>query len=101
MTPTEHAEAILKAIDWATLGAYRPEPFPALLAAVEAAMQDARVEERGKIVEWLTSEASARLEKRGHVMSGGGPEYDLGRATGYGHAAHQIKALAHKGVGDA
>ena len=98
MTPTEHAEAILKA-------AFETLPMEhvddAILAAIEAAMQDARAEERGKIVEWLTSEASARLEKRGHVMSGGGPEYDLGRATGYGHAAHQIKALAHKGVGDA
>ena len=81
MTPTEHAEAILKATGWG------PQFFPpgsraAILAAVQAAMQDARVEERGRIVDYL--------------MDPDRCEY--GRCVAA--YAESIEALAHKGTGD-
>ena len=46
MTATEHAEAILKAAGSSLRHYTMPATRAAILAAVEAAMQDARVEER-------------------------------------------------------
>ena len=81
MTATEHAEAILKATGWG------PQFFPsgsrtAILAAVEAAMQDARAEERGRIVDYLMD--PNRCEYGRSVFA----------------YAESIEALPHKGAGD-
>ena len=105
MTPTEHAEAILKAIDWATLGAYRPEPFPALLAAVEAAMQDAMAEERGQIVGWLVDAHDKIADDLSDTLEAiSGSQRERGSFNGYPYFrafAVAIRDLAHKGAGDA
>ena len=91
MTPTEHAEAILKAIDWATLGAYRPEPFPAILAAVEAAMQDARAE--------ALELAAVRAEQIAECSNTSG--FNSCCESVGEDIAVAIRDLAHKGAGDA
>jgi hypothetical protein len=51
-----------------------------------------------KIIAWLETEQAKRLKYRAHIMSGGGPDYDLGRATGYAHAAWAIQSGAYRGA---
>ena len=91
MTATEHAEAILKA-------AFETLPMEhvddAILAAVQAAMQDARADERKQIVEWLQSQAPAA-----HInASCDDGDADLGWVMDI--LADELRDQAHKGTGD-
>ena len=90
MTATEHAQAILKATGSSLRHYTMPVTRTAILAAVEAAMQDARADERARIVGWLRDHAKffANDEiSRIHVA--------------IETLAVAIEALAHKGTGDA
>lgn len=49
-------------------------------------------EQIGVVVRWLRAEHDKRIARVGHVMSGGGREYDIGRATAYAHAAEMIES---------
>ena len=95
MTATEHAEAILAIMERAV--SYRSphtHTQPAILAAVEAAMQDARAGERKQIVEWLQSQAPAA-----HInASCDDGDADLGWVMDI--LADELRDLAHKGTGD-
>ena len=53
-------------------------------------------EERAAIVALLRKMEADRLSRVGHIMSGGGRDYDIGRATGYGHAAAMIERGEHQ-----
>lgn len=52
-------------------------------------------QERAAVVAWLRKQSAARFGKVGNIMSGDGPQYDTGRATGYAHAADLIERGAH------
>ena len=56
--------------------------------------------EREEIVAWLREQETERLEQIGHGLSGGGPQYDLGRATAYAHAADAIERGDFKESGE-
>ena len=99
MTPTEHAEAILKATGWG------PQFFPpgsraAILAAVQAAMQDARAEERARIVGWMQADnekCDCFAYDECECACGG---WNSCKMASMGTIADRIEALAHKGAGD-
>ena len=93
MTATEHAEAILKALGFE--GEIQLRLHTLCLPQVEAAMQDARVDERKQIVEWLQSQAPAA-----HInASCNDGDADLGWVMDI--LADELRDQAHKGTGDA
>lgn len=47
-------------------------------------------------VKRLEQEFAVRSSKVGGIMSGGGRDYDIGRATGYAHAAAILKLLENR-----
>ena len=88
MTAIEHAEAILKATGWG------PQFFPlgsraAILAAVEAAMQDARAEALRE-AEDMTKARLKLCDEQG-LTERGYEAFCIGS---------MLRALAHKGAGD-
>ena len=96
MTATEHAEAIAKACGMSPLN------FACLsdriLAAVEAAMQDARVEERGQIVGWMQADnvkCDCFAYDESECACGG---WNSCKMVSMGTIADRIEALAHKGA---
>ena len=71
-----------------------PEAYDEAEKATRAAYAAAREAVTGQVVEWLQSQYDARLASRSEV-SAGGPDYDLGRATAYGHAADALERGEH------
>ena len=99
MTATEHAEAILMAMRDA-IGVDGLTPVPAILAAVQAAMQDARAEERARIVGWMQADnekCDCFAYDESECGCGGWYSHKM---VSMGTIADRIEALAHKGAGD-
>ena len=104
MTAREHAQAILMAMRDA-IGVDGLTPVPAILAAVEAAMQDARAEERAQIVGWLVDAHDKIADDLSDTLEAiSGSQRERGSFNGYPYFrafAVAIRDLAHKGAGDA
>lgn len=87
-----------KELTWATMGEHSRQYFRDAVNVVRAALRPRS--EREEIVAWLREQETERLEQIGHGLSGGGPQYDLGRATAYAHAADAIERGDFKESGE-
>lgn len=106
MTATEHAEAILKAAGSSLRHYTMPATRTAILAAVEAAMRDARVDAIDEAVaiaeRWRDENMASAARARKSRSEGALNTADMveGAAIECNAIAGALRALAHKGAGD-